>query len=156
MHVFSYMGSSFEGHQHCGGLLFVEPGKKKNAHLRKVFDLVHTGYHILSSSSAAFPSHFTPLPFLSILSLFLHSPSAMLQGVSEEAPGRSSGAHSFVYVHLWRHQALMESNHLSPAARVSAGVSEERGRRNERPKLQNHLADIFQTDLHSSLLIVSE
>lgn len=78
----------------------------------------------------------------------------MLQGVSEEAPGRSSGAHLFVYVHLWRHQALMESNHLSPAARV--GVSEERGRRNARPKLQNHLADIFQTDLHSSLLIVSE
>lgn len=143
-------------------------GKKKNANLRKVFDLVPPGYHVLRSSSAAFPSHFTPLPFLSVLSLFLpacFSPSSLIftppqrcckGGVSEEAPGRSSGAHLFVYVHFWRHQALMESNHLSPAARVGAGVSEERGHRNERPKLRNHLADIFQTNLHSSLLIVSE
>lgn len=49
----------------------------------------------------------------------------------------------------------MESNHLSPAACDDARVSEERGHRNELPKLKNRLTDIFQTDLPSSLAIVS-
>lgn len=48
----------------------------------------------------------------------------------------------------------MESNHLSPAARVGAGVSQERGHRNELLHLQNHLADILQANLRPSLLIV--
>lgn len=155
------------GHQHCGGLLFVEPGKKKTLICVKsltsftqvisssaalLLPFLHTSLHFLFFPS--FPSFFLPA-FLPLPSFSLPLSDAA-GGVSEEAPGRSSGAHLFVYVHLWRHQALMESNHLSPAARVGAGVSEERGHRNERPKLRNHLADIFQTNLHSSLLIVSE
>lgn len=50
----------------------------------------------------------------------------------------------------------MESNHLSPAACDGAAVSKERGPTNELPRLKNHLTDIFQTNLPSSLLVVSE
>lgn len=41
----------------------------------------------------------------------------------DKARRQSSWAHLFVYIHLLRHKALMESNHSSPAAGICARVN---------------------------------
>lgn len=158
MCVFSCVGSSLKRHQELCCLL------SKGKMLICVKSLTLFTQVINSQAALLLPFLHTSLDFLffpSALSLFLpaflsslvFTPPQQCRGVSEEARGRSSGAHLLVYVHLCRHWALMESNHLSPAACDGAAVSEKPGHRNELPK--NHLTDTFQTNLASSLVIVS-